>query len=280
MSHELISVVHVTQKFKNKIALNDVSLSIREGETLGLVGESGSGKTTLGHIFLQLLKQTSGNVFYKGELINKSNRRHIQKKFQIIFQDPYSSLNPKMTALQLVAEPLLEKNLKHVSQEKARNLLARVGIEGNDVNKHPYAFSGGQRQRIGIARAIVANPEFILADEPISALDVSIQAQIVNLLSEMKEEKGLTYLFISHDLGKVEFISDRVAVLYHGHLMELGPTELIFSNPQHDYTKRLLSAIPSVDIEKKQLLDQLENLPPIHIGNEWREIEPEHFVLI
>ena len=297
MSKELIKIEHVKRYFpvKNNFgqvktvvkAIDDVSLSIYEGETLGLVGESGSGKTTLGRSVLQLETIDEGNISYRGKVLSdlkKDEKKEWLKKMQIIFQDPYSSLNPRMTALEQVLEPLELTFSKEEALEKAKGMLHKVGFTEEMFGKYPKEFSGGQRQRIGIARAVAVEPEFILCDEPISALDVSIQAQVINLLMELQKELGLTYLFISHDLSMVRYISDRIAVMYLGRIVELGPSEEIFNNPQHAYTKRLLRAIPIVDPKKaREQLNQAksETLETIDTTNQtnWVEVSPNHFVL-
>lgn len=297
MSKELIKIEHVKRYFpvKNNFgqvktvvkAIDDVSLSIYEGETLGLVGESGSGKTTLGRSVLQLETIDEGNISYRGKVLSdlkKDEKKEWLKKMQIIFQDPYSSLNPRMTALEQVLEPLELTFSKEEALEKAKGMLHKVGFTEEMFGKYPKEFSGGQRQRIGIARAVAVEPEFILCDEPISALDVSIQAQVINLLMELQKELGLTYLFISHDLSMVRYISDRIAVMYLGRIVELGPSEEIFNNPQHAYTKRLLRAIPIADPKKaREQLNQVksETLETIDTTNQtnWVEVSPNHFVL-
>lgn len=297
MSKELIKIEHVKRYFpvKNNFgqvktvvkAIDDVSLSIYEGETLGLVGESGSGKTTLGRSVLQLETIDEGNISYRGKVLSdlkKEEKKEWLKKMQIIFQDPYSSLNPRMTALEQVLEPLELTFSKEEALEKAKGMLHKVGFTEEMFGKYPKEFSGGQRQRIGIARAVAVEPEFILCDEPISALDVSIQAQVINLLMELQKELGLTYLFISHDLSMVRYISDRIAVMYLGRIVELGPSEEIFNNPQHAYTKRLLRAIPIADPKKaREQLNQVksETLETIDTTNQtnWVEVSPNHFVL-
>lgn len=297
MSKELIKIEHVKRYFpvKNNFgqvktvvkAIDDVSLSIYEGETLGLVGESGSGKTTLGRSVLQLETIDEGNISYRGKVLSdlkKDEKKEWLKKMQIIFQDPYSSLNPRMTALEQVLEPLELTFSKEEALEKAKGMLHKVGFTEEMFGKYPKEFSGGQRQRIGIARAVAVEPEFILCDEPISALDVSIQAQVINLLMELQKELGLTYLFISHDLSMVRYISNRIAVMYLGRIVELGPSEEIFNNPQHAYTKRLLRAIPIADPKKaREQLNQAksETLETIDTTNQtnWVEVSPNHFVL-
>ena len=233
-------------------AVDDISIEIRKGETLGIVGESGCGKSTTGRTILQLLNPTSGNVYFKGQKLNtmkKKDLRNIRTKMQLIFQDPYSSLNPRMTVGQIIGEALIDHKLvkKSKLREKVLEVMEMCGLAEYQIDRFPHEFSGGQRQRIGIARALALNPEFIVADEPVSALDVSIQAQIINLLAKLQKEKGFTYMFISHDLSVVEHICNRVGVMYLGSMMELGDKEDLFSNPLHPYTKALLSAIPIPD---------------------------------
>lgn len=277
---DLLKLDNVTVRYPGKrgqsdlVALDNVSLTIRAGETLGLVGESGSGKTTLSQVALQLLQPTSGTVTFENELVTSENRRRVMSNMQVIFQDPYESLNPKQTALQSVREPLQLRYDKQTATKLALAALVSVGLDENDAQRYPATFSGGQRQRIGIARAVAVHPKFIVADEPISALDVSIQAQVLQLMAELQTSYNLTYLFISHDLSKVRQIADRIAVLYFGHLVELGPAEEIFQNPVHAYTRELLAAIPEigksiVSFERK----------PFVIGNEWVQVTPEHYVL-
>lgn len=233
-------------------AVDDISIEIRKGETLGIVGESGCGKSTTGRTILQLLNPTSGDVYFKGQKLNtmkKKDLRNIRTKMQLIFQDPYSSLNPRMTVGQIIGEALIDHKLvkKSKLREKVLEVMEMCGLAEYQIDRFPHEFSGGQRQRIGIARALALNPEFIVADEPVSALDVSIQAQIINLLAKLQKEKGFTYMFISHDLSVVEHICNRVGVMYLGSMMELGDKEDLFSNPLHPYTKALLSAIPIPD---------------------------------
>ncbi len=234
-------------------AVDDVSLTIQRGETLGLVGESGSGKSTLGRCILQLHRQTEGQVKFDGvELssLRSSELRATRRRINAIFQDPYSSLSPRMTAGGIIAEPISVHRLvanKTELRERIEELLRIVGLNPYMADRFPHEFSGGQRQRIGIARAIAAEPDFIVADEPVSALDVSIQAQIINLLQELQEQFGLTYLLIAHDLSVVRHISDRVAVMYLGKLMEISPCDELYEDPQHPYTKALLSAVPVPD---------------------------------
>ncbi|MDX1414763.1 MAG: dipeptide ABC transporter ATP-binding protein [Candidatus Promineifilaceae bacterium] len=238
-------------------AVDGVSFNIYEGETLGLVGESGCGKSTTGRLILQLLDVTDGSVEFQGKeltKLNKSQMRKMRREMQMIFQDPYASLNPRLTVGNIIGEPLAIHKLGNSEQRKARvqDLLKVVGLNPFFVNRYPHEFSGGQRQRIGVARALATNPMFIVADEPISALDVSIQAQVVNLLDELKEKLGLTYLFIAHDLSMVRYISDRVAVMYLGRIVELGVTNTVYEHPIHPYTQALLSAIPMPDPDKEE----------------------------
>ena len=289
---ELIKVVDATKIFRTKNwrgqvtavkAVDHVSFTIHRGETLGLVGESGSGKTTLGRSLLNLEQLSSGQVFFDGhELtsLSKQAGREFYQQMQIIFQDPYSALNPRMTALELVIEPLLADS-KAAAVAKGTEILAKVGITGDNIHKLPRHFSGGQRQRIGIARAIINEPAFILCDEPTSALDVSIQAQIIQLLLSLQEELGLAYLFISHDLSVIKHISDRIAVMYQGKIVELAPSADLFANPQHAYTKRLLAAAPQTDpaLARAALLQPVA-VEPIVLSESfvWTEVAEGHFV--
>ncbi|MGU8048163.1 ATP-binding cassette domain-containing protein [Streptococcus suis] len=259
-------------------ALTDVNVSIYKGETLGLVGESGSGKSTLSKIVLGLEKASQGRVDFPGLTSEELNNQALQ----VIYQDPYSSLNPYLSALELVKEPLYSLPKKE-AEEKALAMLKRVGIEGDAVHKRPKSFSGGQRQRIGIARAVVSHPQFIVCDEPTSALDVSIQATILDLLNQLQEDLGLTYLFISHDLNLVHQFADRIAVMYKGSLVEIGPAQDIFQNPQHPYTRYLLQSNLSLDPQEARA--QLQNLSQTGLIKDfvtdgvWTQVDKEHFVL-
>jgi oligopeptide transport system ATP-binding protein len=233
-------------------AVDGVSLEIKRGETFGLVGESGCGKSTLGRTITRLYDVTDGDIFFEGTNIAKLNKKQMKeyyKKMQIIFQDPYSSLNPYMNVKELIDEPLaLHTSLNKIErEEKIKNLLQMVGLKEADMEKFPHEFSGGQCQRIGIARAVSTNPDFVLCDEPISALDVSIQAQVVNMLEDLQKEMGLTYLFVAHDLSMVRHISDRIGVMYLGSIVEVGRSNDLYKNPLHPYTKGLLSSIPIAD---------------------------------
>ncbi|MBW7571571.1 ABC transporter ATP-binding protein [Caproiciproducens faecalis] len=259
MSEKLLEVQHLQQYFPvsggifktNYVqAVDDVSFYINKGETLGLVGESGCGKTTTGRTILRLYEPTAGKIFYNGVDVTNIDFAPYRKKMQIVFQDPYASLDARMTVGDIVGEPIDIHNL--ASSRKERNdrilsLLERVGLNSEHANRYPHEFSGGQRQRIGIARALAVNPEFIVCDEPISALDVSIQAQVVNMFEDLQQELGLTYLFIAHDLAIVKHISNRIGVMYLGKLVELADSDSLYEHPIHPYTQSLLSAIPIPD---------------------------------
>jgi oligopeptide transport system ATP-binding protein len=255
MYFPVTSGVVFQKKVADVKAVDGVSFSIKRGETLGLVGESGCGKTTTGRALLQLYKPTSGEVIFDGEDLTKlksSSIRGFRKRMQMIFQDPYSSLNPRQTCGSIVGEPLLVHkmvNSKNEYREQVEELLTVVGLSPHMMNRYPHEFSGGQRQRIGVARALAVKPSLIVCDEPVSALDVSIQAQVINLLEGLQEKFNLTYLFIAHDLSVVRHISDRIAVMYLGKIVELADRAEIYENPIHPYTKALLSAVPIPDPE-------------------------------
>lgn len=262
---ELLKVNHLSKIYqssgglfdkKAKVsALQDVSFTLAKGETLGIVGESGCGKSTLGRIISRLDTPTTGEIIYKGEdLARKSlaKLRPLRKEIQFIFQDPYASLNPRRQIGAIIEEPMRINGIaKAERQARALSLLEKVGLDKDSYERYPHEFSGGQRQRVVIARALTLQPELIIADEPVSALDVSIQAQVLNLFKELQEELKLTYIFVAHDLGVVRHISDRIAVMYLGKIVEIGKVEDIYNNPQHPYTKALLSAIPRIDQNAK-----------------------------
>jgi len=318
-NHELLRVVDLVKHFpitrgiifQKQVgavhAVDGVSFEIKKGETFGLVGESGCGKSTTGRTILQLYKPTSGKVYY-GDVdlttLPSEDMRKMRRKMQMIFQDPYASLNPRMTVGEIIGEPLIVHNLAKNSeiQDRVGRLLELVGLNPAYVNRYPHEFSGGQRQRIGVARALALQPELIICDEPISALDVSIQAQVVNLLEDLQDQFGLTYLFIAHDLSMVRHISDRVAVMYLGIIVELADRAELYHNPLHPYTQALLSAVPIADpvAEEKRARIILEGDVPspanppsgcrfrtrcpiaqalcAEAKPEWRELRPDHFV--
>ncbi|TWT14555.1 ABC transporter ATP-binding protein [Planomicrobium sp. CPCC 101079] len=287
-------------------SVDDITISIRKGETFGLVGESGSGKSTLGKTVVGLQSPTSGEIIYNGQNVlqlDKETQRNVNKEMQMIFQDPHASLNPRMRVGDIVAEGIDAYKLFKGKDRTNRiyELLAQVGLRPEHAKRFPHEFSGGQRQRIGIARALAVEPKFIVADEPISALDVSIQAQVINLMEELKESEGLTYLFIAHDLGMVKHISDRIGVMYLGKMMELSNSDDMFRNPLHPYTQALLSAIPKANpraVKKERIV--LQGDPPSPTAPpsgcrfrtrcphameicalqepQWKEVEDEHWV--
>jgi ABC-type oligopeptide transport system ATPase subunit len=258
----LVEVSHLVKHFVRKgglfrrgarvAAVDDVSFNIEEGETFGLVGESGSGKTTTGRCLLRLIEPTSGVVRFRGDdilALSPSALRAARRQMQIVFQDPYSSLNPRMRVREIVEEPLIIHRLgdRAARRERVAQLFGLVGLDPIHLERYPHEFSGGQRQRIGLARALALDPSFLILDEPVSALDVSVQAQVVNLLMDLQKRLSLTYLFIAHDLRLVEHICSRMAVMYLGKIVEMGSTALLFASPQHPYTRALLSAIPALD---------------------------------
>jgi oligopeptide transport system ATP-binding protein len=288
-------------------AVDGVSFDIHRGETLGLVGESGSGKSTIGRVVLELDSATEGSVVFDGIELTETKKealRRLRPRMQIVFQDPHTSLNPRMNIGSIIGEPLREhtKLSKAERLERVEELLSIVGLDPMHANRYPHEFSGGQRQRIGIARAIALSPDFIVCDEPIAALDVSIQAQVINLLEDLQDELGLTYLFISHDLAMIRHIADRVAVMYLGHFMELGGVDAVYENPLHPYTKALHSAVPVPDpvaeSRRRQIILEGDIPSPSSPPSgcvfssrcpiakdlcsaevpEWREVEPEHWV--
>ncbi|MGM0861485.1 MAG: oligopeptide ABC transporter ATP-binding protein OppF [Bacillota bacterium] len=295
MTEKLLEIKHLKQHFftsKGTVkAVDDLSFDIYKGETLGLVGESGCGKSTTGRSIIRLYDATDGEVLFNGENVHgkKSRKKLLEfnRKMQMIFQDPYASLNPRMTVADIIAEGLdIHKLTKTKKQrmQRVQELLETVGLNKEHANRYPHEFSGGQRQRIGIARALAVDPDFIIADEPISALDVSIQAQVVNLMKELQKEKGLTYLFIAHDLSMVKYISDRIGVMYFGKLVELAPADELYENPLHPYTKSLLSAIPlpDPDYERNRIRHKYDlSVHQLKDGEkmEFREASPGHFVM-
>ena len=288
---KLVEVKHLKQYFgtkKNVVkAIDDISFDIVEGETFGLVGESGSGKSTTGRALLRLYQPTDGEILFEGKdiatLTKGKELLEFRKEAQMIFQDPYASLDSRMKVRDIIAEGIDIHHLAATKEERNQmvdELLETVGLNREHANRYPHEFSGGQRQRIGIARALALNPKFIVCDEAISALDVSIQAQIVNLLKRLQKEKGLTYLFIAHDLSMVKYISDRIAVMYRGRIVEMGSAECVYTNPQHAYTKSLLSAIPLPDPREEKNRKRI-----VYAGEDFnedatlQEVEPGHFVL-
>ncbi|MBG1062897.1 ATP-binding cassette domain-containing protein [Staphylococcus aureus] len=288
----LLSIKNLKQYFnagkKNEVrAIENISFDIYKGETLGLVGESGCGKSTTGKSIIKLNDITSGEILYEGIDIQKIRKRKdllkFNKKIQMIFQDPYASLNPRLKVMDIVAEGIDIHHLatdKRDRKKRVYDLLETVGLSKEHANRYPHEFSGGQRQRIGIARALAVEPEFIIADEPISALDVSIQAQVVNLLLKLQRERGITFLFIAHDLSMVKYISERIAVMHFGKIVEIGPAEEIYQNPLHDYTKSLLSAIPQPDPESersRKRFSYIDDEANNHL-RQLHEIRPNHFV--
>lgn len=295
MSDEkLLEIKNLSQHFKTGRksvvrAVDGLNFDIYKGETFGLVGESGCGKSTTGRSIIRLYEATSGEVLFKGENVqgkkSKSELKKFNRQMQMIFQDPYSSLNPRMKVIDIIAEGIdihrLAKD-KEERRQRVYELLETVGLSREHAERYPHEFSGGQRQRIGIARALAVKPEFIIADEPISALDVSIQAQVVNLMKKLQREEDLTYLFIAHDLSMVKYISDRIGVMYFGRLVELASSEELYRNPLHPYTKSLLSAIPQPDPVHERTRRRLAYNPEEHDQSEepeFREVTKDHYVL-
>lgn len=309
---ELLRIKHLKKYFPTPngllYAVDDVNFSISKGETLGVVGESGCGKSTLGRCILRLIEPTDGEVIYQGENIvgcSKEKMKELRKELQIIFQDPYESLNPRMTVSQAIQAPLIIQKIYKASdrvglEKKTHEMMDLVGLARRVANSYPHELDGGRRQRIGIARALALNPKFIVCDEPVSALDVSIRAQVLNLMQDLQQQLGLTYMFITHDLSVVKHLSSSIVVMYLGQMVEQGTPEQLFNDPRHPYTKALLSAIPIPDPEKKMERIQLngELTSPINVGAGCRfakrclyakpecstqnpqltEVEPGHFV--
>ena len=310
MSDVILEVKNLKKYFKTSKgmlhAVDDVSFTLERGTTLGVVGESGCGKSTLGRSILRLIEPSSGEVLFEGQdiaALSTREMRHMRKDMQIIFQDPYSSLDPRKTVYQAISEPIIKHKLikdKAALEARVLELMETVGLAERLINTYPHELDGGRRQRIGIARALALNPKFIVCDEPVSALDVSIQAQIINLLKELQQKMGLTYIFITHDLSVVNHFSDEIAVMYLGQMVEKAPAEELFANPIHPYTKALLSAIPVPDLDHKteRILLKGEISSPINPKDECRfkkrcfaacekcecgaprlvEVSPNHFV--
>lgn len=294
-TEKLLEIKNLKQYFNvgkaNEVrAVDDISFDIFKGETLGLVGESGCGKSTTGRTIIRLYDATGGKVLYNGVNVHgkksKAELKEFNRKMQMIFQDPQASLNPRMKVSDIIAEGIDIHGLASSKEDRMNRvieLLETVGLNKEHANRYPHEFSGGQRQRIGIARALAVEPEFIIADEPISALDVSIQAQVVNLMKKLQKEKGLTYLFIAHDLSMVKYISDRIGVMYFGKLVELAPADDLYNNPIHPYTQSLLSAIPLPDPNYERNRKRKTYNPKVHNYSsddevKLREIKPGHFV--
>ena len=310
MAENILEVRHLKKYFKTGSgmlhAVDDISFDLQEGRTLGLVGESGCGKSTTGRSILRLIEPTSGEIFFQGKDITKLSKgqmRHVRKDMQIIFQDPFSSLDPKKTINQIISEPIRVNRIltdKHAIEDRVLELMETVGLAERLINSYPHELDGGRRQRIGIARALAMRPKLIVCDEPVSALDVSIQAQILNLLKTLQEKMHLTYIFITHDLSVVNHFSDEIAVMYLGSIVEKAPAEELFNNPIHPYTRALLSAIPVPDLSHKRHRISLkgEITSPVNLPDECRfanrcfecnefcrkgipqlkEVSPNHFV--
>ncbi|WP_303764904.1 ABC transporter ATP-binding protein [Abiotrophia defectiva] len=292
MTQALIEVRNLKQYYHQDHtvvkAVDDVSFTVQAGETFGLVGESGSGKSTIGRAIVNLYQPTDGQILYQGKALSdlsKRERLDYNKDVQMIFQDPYASLNPRMKVQDIVAEGMEVHGLVSSKSErdaKVAELLASVGLSPEHALRYPHEFSGGQRQRIGIARALAVEPKFIVCDEPISALDVSIQAQIINLLQGLQEERGLTYLFIAHNLAMVKYFSDRIGMMYRGRMVELAPAEVLYEQPLHPYTRSLLSAIPLPDPDQDRQRQRIIYQPSqaeLEAPHEWIEAQDQHWVM-
>ena len=292
MTRALIEVRNLKQYYHQDHtvvkAVDDVSFTVQAGETFGLVGESGSGKSTIGRAIVNLYQPTDGQILYQGKALSdlsKGERLDYNKDVQMIFQDPYASLNPRMKVQDIVAEGMEVHGLVSSKSErdaKVAELLASVGLSPEHALRYPHEFSGGQRQRIGIARALAVEPKFIVCDEPISALDVSIQAQIINLLQGLQEERGLTYLFIAHNLAMVKYFSDRIGMMYRGRMVELAPAEVLYEQPLHPYTRSLLSAIPLPDPDQDRQRQRIIYQPSqaeLEAPHEWIEAQDQHWVM-
>ena len=262
---DILEIRNLKKYFETRMgtlhAVDNVSFTIRKGETLGIVGESGCGKSTLGRTIQHLMDATDGQILYKGQDVthlSKKQTRDYMKNVQMIFQDPYSSLNPRMTVKQIIMEPLLIDGVKKKeAEQQVRAMMETVGIDARFENAYPNELDGGRRQRVGIARALILKPEFVICDEPVSALDVSIQAQILNLMQDLQDELGLTYIFVTHDLSVVRHISDHIAVMYLGQMVEYAETDALFDYPAHPYTQALLSSVPTIDLKKAKLIQTI-----------------------
>jgi peptide/nickel transport system ATP-binding protein len=290
----LVEVRHLVKEFPRRRglfgsapplrAVDDVSFTIEKGETFGLVGESGSGKTTTGRCLLRLTEPSSGSVAFNGRdvlALSAAELRRARREMQIVFQDPYSSLNPRMRVGRIIEEPLVIHGIDSKAEReiRVRELLALVGLEPAHAERHPDEFSGGQRQRIAVARALALNPSFLIADEPVSSLDVSVQAQVINLLVDLQVARGLTYLFIAHDLRLVRHICNRVAVMYRGRILEMGPTAALFDAPAHPYTRALLAAVPVLDPDSRRERIAAD-VPRFELGLPLREVAPQHYAAV
>lgn len=275
---ELLKVEHLCRKFGKTEVVKNVSFEVRKGEVFGLIGESGCGKTTTGRCIMGLYPLSSGEIYFEGRPIGK--RKKAIKQIQMIFQDPLASLDPRMTVAQIVAEGLVIGGMKDKKEISSRveQTLDMVGLPREYGSRYPHEFSGGQRQRIGIARAIIMEPKLLIADEPLSALDVSVQAQIINLLNDLRKKLGLTILFIAHDLAVVKYFSDRIAVMSNGEIVELAPSEELFARPLHPYTKSLLSAIPIPDPRREKKRVRIPYVPVAESDGKLRQVGADHWV--